>query len=516
MSHYCLVLLSLTISSAYSAVLDLPYAEGGPDAEDPGVSLVPQLRRYIDVQDGDDGNNGTSPATAWKTLEMLIREKANLIPGTHVLFKRDLTWTGKLDFENVHGEVGKRLVLGTYGRPLEARAKILGTLSVSKSSHVMVRGFDCIKLDASAGAYHVVIYDNVVHGSPEINEYPSNGIRIFAESHHIAVVSNLVYDLGANDCIVVHPSATTNAADHHWILDNITIGNSGMEDGIDLAMSEPEKDPDGPVGRDIKVVGNRIMMQALPGLSVKTGRGSKCFSAGHEGKYIWVVGNTMGGAAHIGFKTGELKEYFQISGNVMFNCGERAGKLMAELRPRELLTEHNTFIHTSSKRAVLLLQGRNHRFHHNLVIRSQPDNQWATSVDTENLAEMDHNWYGHSSDVIINSMDWNTWVKSSGLDQRSGRGKVPGVTAPSESGSDADPKTWNSPGFIRHFIPQPHFGGCDGEATPGAFDCQGTRLGLEIKPMQGLENNGYGWEGPLLVQAKLKKIGVTFKVPHKN
>ena len=172
MSHYCLVLLSLTISSAYSAVLDLPYAEGGPDAEDPGVSLVPQLRRYVDVQDGDDGNNGISPATAWKTLEILIREKANLVPGTHVLFKRDRTWTGELDFENAHGEVGKRLVLGTYGRPLGARAKILGTLSVSKSSHVMVRGFDCIKLDASGGAHHVVIYDNVVHGSPEINEYP--------------------------------------------------------------------------------------------------------------------------------------------------------------------------------------------------------------------------------------------------------------------------------------------------------------------------------------------------------
>ena len=85
-----------------------------------------------------------------------------------------------------------------------------------------------------------------------------------------------------------------------------------------------------------------------------------------------------------------------------------------------------------------------------------------------------------------------------------------------EGGSDADPNTWNNPGFIRHFIPQPHFEGCDGKATPGAFDCQGTRLGLEIKPMQGLENKGYGWEGPLLVQAKLKKMGVTFKVPHKN
>lgn len=512
MLHYLFALLVLIPCAGYSAVCDLPYPEGGIVVDDPGDSLSPELRRYVDAQDGDDGGDGRSPSTAWKTLGKIANQKENLSPGTHVLFRRGQIWTGKLDFENVHGQNGNRLVLGTYGLPLNAHAKVLGTVSVSKSSYVMVRGFDCVKLDASSGAHHIVIYDNVVHGSPEIDEYPSNGIRIFAESHHIAVVSNLVYDLGANDCIVVHPSATTNAGDHHWILDNVTIGNSGMEDGIDLAMAEPEKDPDGPISRDIKVVGNQVMMKALSGLSVKTGRGSKCFTAGHEGKYIWVVGNTMGGAAHIGFKTGEPKEYFQISGNVMFNCGDKAGKLMAEFRPRELLTEHNTFIHTSSKRAVLMIEGANHRFRHNLVIRSNPDQQWVTSVDQANMSEMDNNWYGYSPDVTLCSVDWDNWVSISGFDGNSGRGDVPGVTAPSESGTEADPRTWNDPDFISHFIPKNNFGGCYGKDTPGAYDCRGNRLGLEIKPMSGLENSGYGWEGPRLVQEKLEEMGVIFGV----
>ena len=30
--------------------------------------------------------------------------------------------------------------------------------------------------------------------------------------------------------------------------------------------------------------------------------------------------------------------------------------------------------------------------------------------------------------------------------------------------------------------------------------------------MKGLENNGFGWEGPLLVWQKLGEIGVTFKI----
>lgn len=46
MSNYCLVLLSLTISSAYSAVLDLPYAEGGSDA-DPNTWNSPGFIRHF-------------------------------------------------------------------------------------------------------------------------------------------------------------------------------------------------------------------------------------------------------------------------------------------------------------------------------------------------------------------------------------------------------------------------------------------------------------------------------------
>ena len=78
--------------------------------DDPGDSLSPELRRYVDAQDGDDGGDGRSPSTAWKTLGKIANQKENLSPGTHVLFRRGQIWTGKLDFENVHGQNGNRLV----------------------------------------------------------------------------------------------------------------------------------------------------------------------------------------------------------------------------------------------------------------------------------------------------------------------------------------------------------------------------------------------------------------------
>lgn len=47
----------------------------------------------------------------------------------------------------------------------------------------------------------MVIFDNHVHGDPDLNEWPSNGIRVFGPSRQISIVQNLVYDLSANDCI---------------------------------------------------------------------------------------------------------------------------------------------------------------------------------------------------------------------------------------------------------------------------------------------------------------------------
>ncbi|MFC1715584.1 hypothetical protein ACFL6S_18075 [Candidatus Poribacteria bacterium] len=58
--------------------------------------------------------------------------------------------------------------------------------------------------------------------------------------------------------------------------------------------------------------------------------------------------------------------------------------------------------------------------------------------------------------------------------------------------------------------PNTHWAGDRGADTSGAFDSDGNWLGLVIKPLPGLENQGYGWAGPPLVRLKLKELGVEF------
>ena len=512
--RWFLVVTALLVLHGPGYAAPLPYSEGGPDASDPGAILPPELVRYVDDKGGDDKRDGRSPATAWRTLLQVASTRSTLKPGTHVLLKRGGIWDSVLKFSGVSGTPKARLVLGSYGPLSAARPRIRNTVSASKSAHLMVRGLDCIKLDVSGGAHHVIVYDNVVHGDAEKGEYPSNGIRIFGPSHHISVVSNLVYDIKRNDAIVVHvDGAGISPRDAHWIIDNVVVGNSGVEEGIDLAMSEPERGSDSTIAKDVKVVGNRIQMRALPGLSTLTGRGSKCFNTGHSGEHIWAVGNIMGGSAHVGFRCSKNKKFCTVSGNVIFDNAQIQDKISVELESSEIETRHNTIIHSKEQRVAAKVHGTNHRFEYNMVLRTVDSTALITVPKpwSSAISAMENNWYGpFSKKIVLGINDFEAWKNTSGFDLKSGIGPVAGVGAPPPSSFANDPRNWRSQAFLSHFVPAKTFPGCAADNTPGAFDCNGKWLGLKITPQPGLPNNGYGWEGPPLVKETLDRLGVVF------
>ena len=485
----------------------LPYAEGGPAQANPAAGLAPESRRYIDAEDGNDDNDGKSSDRPWRSLGTIAAKRASFPPDTHVLLRRGRVWRGDLDFSGVHGADGQRMVLGAYGMPLSARPIVKGTVQASNSSHLTIRDFDCIKIDVSGEANQVLVFDNVVHGCAEADEWPSNGIRVFGPAHHIAIVQNLVYDLRANDCIAIHPNGgKIGVRNAFWIVDNVCIGNSGMEDGIDLAMSQPEDGNDSVVGRDVKVIGNRIQAQALAGLSARSGRGGKCLSAGHQGTHLWIIGNTMGGSQHIGVNLGSQKRGVQVSGNVIFNCANNQVKTTSELLAQELRAEHNTIVHAMPNRAAVKLPAAIGSFVYNLALRTVPGGQWveiAPGPAERANAAMDHNWFGYAENPTLDGKPWSVWRETMGLDLHSTAGGVPGVTAPAASQFNDDPRNWRDQAFLKHFVPQPDWAGCAGENTPGAFDCHGRRLGATLRPFPDLaENQGYGWEGPPIVRLR--------------
>ncbi len=502
----CLFLLQAVPFSglATGRASQLPYSEGGPSVVDPGASLAPSLRRYVDRINGSDSNDGQSPQNAWKTIGKVVSEKHRFAAGTHILLRRGQSWMGGFDFSDVHGSEGKRMVLGAFGDLAANKPRIRGTVSGNRSSYLMVRDLDCIKLDASGGAHHIVIFNNVVHGDPGLNEYPSNGIRVFGPSHHIAIVANLVYDLRANDCIAIHPDGQHNSSgSHHWVVDNVCIGDNEMEDEIDLAMGD-DNDPNPSI--DVKVVENFLQAKALPGLSAKTGRGQKCFSAGHKGKFYWVIGNTMGGSWHIGVNPGSSKDHLQFSGNVIFNCANNNAKVSCEFKVPNSTISHNTIIHMQVNRSPAKLSGANKRFIYNLLLRTHAPGNWLEGLPSppgSQIVKMDYNWYGYSATPAISGMSLQDWRSTTGFDLHSHAGDVPGVTAPQENPFNDDPRNWHKPEFLSHFFPDENWSGNKDEDTPGAFDKDGKRIGTEFKPFAELEeNNGYGWEGPLIVQER--------------
>ena len=75
---------------------------------------TPSGRQYfVDGAAGGDERTGTSPATAWRTLERAGR--ARLAPGDRLLLRRGTRWTGELKI-SATGTKARPIVVDAYGR----------------------------------------------------------------------------------------------------------------------------------------------------------------------------------------------------------------------------------------------------------------------------------------------------------------------------------------------------------------------------------------------------------------
>lgn len=67
---------------------------------------------YVDDASGNDGNSGTNPDAAWKSLTKV--NKATFAPGDHILFKAGGSWQGQL-YPKGSGADGSPIVVDMYG-----------------------------------------------------------------------------------------------------------------------------------------------------------------------------------------------------------------------------------------------------------------------------------------------------------------------------------------------------------------------------------------------------------------
>jgi hypothetical protein len=69
---------------------------------------------YVDASDGNDANNGLSPATAWQTITKVYNSMGMFQPGDQILFQRGETWTDTDLYITRSGTNGNPIIFADY------------------------------------------------------------------------------------------------------------------------------------------------------------------------------------------------------------------------------------------------------------------------------------------------------------------------------------------------------------------------------------------------------------------
>jgi hypothetical protein len=450
----------------------------------------------VDSSEGNDSNAGTR-AAPWMSLDRAQNALDSLTAGDYLLFRRGGTWTdsGVFSISNIDGTPGSPITIGAYDEG--ARPTIRG-IRVKKSSYVTVRDFEqtgsddgpCINVTFSG---FVILQDLYVH------DCKNNGLHIGKGSHHAVLIDNRVEDIPSNDALVVHessnPTVDEQVGDHFWIVDNVVPGNID-EQPVDVATGGETFDG----ADDIKVVGNLL-----------SGGGNGCIAIGHGSSRAWIVGNTMADCtqSETGFSMGLSGTHgmysgtdYRVVGNIVFHTLMSFVSLYGEdpVTPA-LWVHHNTFVSAIQLRSGI----RNStlsaiEFHHNVMRPGDGETHIAVKWDSDLLA-VDHNQYvpNGSQDCKIQGNTLSDWQSESSLDTNSTCETADWLSDPPQSEVD-DIDEWTSAAFLSHFSPDSNWAGC--AEGIGAISCDGWRH-IEFDPFEDyLDNDGYGWEGPLIVRQR--------------
>lgn len=99
---------------------------------------------YVDAVNGDDGEDGRSPARAWQTVAKV--NASAFLPGDRVLFKRGQTWSGTRLSVPSSGIAGKRILIAAYGAGalpiITGAAAATGAFIALNQSYITVREID--------------------------------------------------------------------------------------------------------------------------------------------------------------------------------------------------------------------------------------------------------------------------------------------------------------------------------------------------------------------------------------
>src|SRR5574337_613696 len=98
MEHSCASALAKALTTAFLAM----------------VFSAASATNYYVAPTGNDANNGTSEATAWKTIDRVNQSAFTFQPGDKILFQRGGTYRGEVIL-GVSGTPSQPVTIGAYG-----------------------------------------------------------------------------------------------------------------------------------------------------------------------------------------------------------------------------------------------------------------------------------------------------------------------------------------------------------------------------------------------------------------
>ena len=116
---------------------------------------------YVDAENGNDANDGTTPETAWKTLTKASSIR-KMTEGGSILLKAGCVWNGEqLEVRNAEGTAENPIVIGSYGEgakpvingqgaPWDADSKEeLAAVRIYNSENIVVENLEITNWDSS-------------------------------------------------------------------------------------------------------------------------------------------------------------------------------------------------------------------------------------------------------------------------------------------------------------------------------------------------------------------------------
>ena len=298
---------------------------------------------------------GLAPNRAWQTADKALRTGSGTYPaGTYLLFKRGTRYDNLGEGDWVRAEASTEeapFVIGSYGEASLADP-VLDVSLVVYGEHVTIRDLELHRV-ALHGSYFL-LYRCTVHsmGSEPEHRESNNLVAMASEASYCAVVECLIYDCPSNDHISIHDNFNNGVpvpvGSHHWVVDNVVIGNAGAEQGVDFASGGNPSDDYVPAF-DVKVINNRIQCQSVPSLSQLNGSMRGGIVAGKKSPFVWLLNNTVTGCSSYALSSGGKNR--ASSGNILWNAGT-SNNVMVHLQTMqgEGIATHNTVLQTDSVR----------------------------------------------------------------------------------------------------------------------------------------------------------------------